>query len=58
MQFISHIPFTNQYWYLSSCGKGGIRTPDTLAGTPHFECGPFNHSGTFPDCVRVYKFIP
>ena len=29
-------------------GKGGIRTPDTLAGIPHFECGPFNHFGTFP----------
>ena len=31
-----------------SGGEGGIRTPDTLAGTPHFECGAFNHSATSP----------
>ena len=29
-------------------GEGGIRTPDTLARTPVFETGPFNHSGTSP----------
>ena len=29
-------------------GKGGIRTPGTVARTPHFECGPIDHSGTFP----------
>ncbi len=30
------------------CGEGGIRTPGTVASTPHFECDPFNHSGTSP----------
>ncbi len=29
-------------------GEGGIRTHDTLSGTPHFECGTFNHSATSP----------
>ncbi len=29
-------------------GEGGIRTPGTLAGTPVFETGPINHSGTSP----------
>jgi hypothetical protein len=29
-------------------GEGGIRTPDTLASMPHFECGAFNHSATSP----------
>ena len=32
----------------TSGGKGGIRTPGTVARSPHFECGPFDHSGTFP----------
>ncbi len=32
-----------------SGGKGGIRTPGTVARSPHFECGPFDHSGTFPN---------
>ena len=32
----------------SFCGKRGIRTPGTVARTPHFECGPIDHSGTFP----------
>lgn len=31
-----------------SGGRGGIRTHGTLAGTPHFECGAFNHSTTRP----------
>src|ERR1700733_784824 len=30
-------------------GEGGIRTPDTVARTPHFECGAFNHSATSPE---------
>ena len=29
-------------------GEGGIRTPDTLASMPHFECGAFNRSATSP----------
>ena len=31
-----------------SGGEGGIRTRDTLASMPHFECGAFNHSATSP----------
>jgi hypothetical protein len=31
-----------------SGGEGGIRTLDTLASMPHFECGAFNHSATSP----------
>ena len=30
-------------------GQGGIRTHDTLAGTPVFKTGSFNHSDTCPD---------
>ena len=33
---------------LTSGGEGGIRTPDALAGMPHFECGAFNRSATSP----------
>jgi hypothetical protein len=29
-------------------GEGGIRTPDTLARMPHFECGAIDHSATSP----------
>ena len=29
-------------------GEGGIRTHDTLAGMPHFECGAIDHSATSP----------
>jgi hypothetical protein len=31
-----------------SGGKGGIRTLGTLARTPDFESGTFDHSATFP----------
>ena len=34
-------------------GEGGIRTPDTVARMPHFECGAFNHSATSPGCEGV-----
>ena len=33
---------------LDTGGEGGIRTPDTVARMPHFECGAFNHSATSP----------
>src|SRR3990172_8388336 len=33
---------------LRSGGEGGIRTPDTVARMPHFECGAFNRSATSP----------
>ena len=29
-------------------GEAGIRTLGTLTGTPHFECGAFDHSATSP----------
>src|SRR3954462_5631072 len=29
-------------------GEGGIRTPGTVARTPHFECGAIEHSATSP----------
>ncbi len=32
-------------------GEGGIRTHGRLAPSPHFECGPFDHSGTSPKQV-------
>src|SRR5260370_1994229 len=39
-------------------GEGGIRTPDTVARMPHFECGAFNHSATSPTPVRcITKLI-
>ncbi len=34
-------------------GERGIRTPGTVARTPHFECGPIDHSGTSP-----FSFAP
>jgi hypothetical protein len=40
-------------------GEGGIRTPDTVARMPHFECGAFNHSATSPGQVisTTYSYI-
>ena len=35
-----------------SGGEGGIRTLGTVAGTPHFECGAFDHSATSPQKVQ------
>ena len=32
-------------------GRGGIRTPDTLSGTPVFKTGAINHSATLP-CIH------
>ena len=36
-------------------GEGGIRTPDTVARMPHFECGAFNHSATSPNKAQRLK---
>ena len=33
-------------------GEGGIRTPGTVARTPHFECGAIDHSATSPALLR------
>ena len=39
-------------------GQGEIRTHDTLAGTPVFETGAFNHSATYPERAnrRTHEF--
>src|ERR1700730_7070175 len=36
-------------------GEGGIRTPDTVARMPHFECGAIDHSATSPSGPRRAK---
>ncbi len=42
-------PFNNINGFIKSIGgEGGIRTPDTLAGTPVFETGAINRSATSP----------
>ena len=41
--------------FIALGGEGGIRTPDTLASMPHFECGAFNHSATSPESKRATK---
>ena len=37
------------------CGERGIRTPGTVARTPHFECGPIDHSGISPICSDSFS---
>ena len=37
-------------------GEGGIRTHGTLARTPVFKTGPFNHSGTSPTAQNIPIF--
>lgn|GEM_PF-6744715 len=39
---------------LTFCGEGGIRTHGTVAGTPPFQGGQFNHSCTSPHVVHKY----
>ena len=41
------LPFFSLYFG----GERGIRTPGTVARTPHFECGPIDHSGISPMTV-------
>ena len=36
----------------SSGGEGGIRTLGTIASTPDFESGTFDHSATSPVCLE------
>ena len=38
---------------LKSGGREGIRTPDTLSGTPVFKTGAINHSATLPLAEEV-----
>jgi hypothetical protein len=39
-----------------SGGEGGIRTPDTVARMPHFECGAIDHSATSPAAALAGVF--
>jgi hypothetical protein len=39
-------------------GEGGIRTPGTLARTPHFECGAIDHSATSPGPSTTIHMSP
>jgi hypothetical protein len=39
-------------------GRGGIRTPDTLSGTPVFKTGAINHSATLPCPHHKSAIIP
>ncbi len=34
-------------------GEIGIRTLGTVTGTPHFECGAFDHSAISPHVKRT-----
>jgi hypothetical protein len=37
-------------------GRGGIRTHGSIAATPDFESGTFDHSATLPKChVFIYQ---
>lgn len=38
----------NYLIYTPYCGETGIRTQGAVTRSPHFECGPFDHSGIFP----------
>ena len=44
-------PFRLPIPILNFGGDGRIRTSDTRKGIPHFECGPFNLSGTSPNML-------
>ncbi len=35
-------------WVKKAGGRGGIRTPGTIARSMLFESTPFDHSGTLP----------
>ncbi len=37
-------------------GEGEIRTLETLASLPHFECGAFDHSATSPVAEIVAEY--
>src|SRR5262245_8390290 len=42
----------NEMKSITPGGEGGIRTHDTVARMPHFECGAFNRSATSPShCI-------
>jgi hypothetical protein len=47
-QMPSHNQLKSLALFCHDGGEGGIRTPGTLARTPHFECGAIDHSATSP----------
>ena len=40
--------FCNLLIFSVCCGETGIRTLGTVTRSPHFECGPIDHSGISP----------
>ncbi len=50
------IKFNMKNFFMQRCGKTGIRTLGTVARSPHFECGPIDHSGIFPCCKDTAIF--
>ena len=47
-----HLRTGERFAWRKDGGEGGIRTPGTVARTPHFECGAIDHSATSPRGVR------
>ena len=43
--------------FLHFGGETGIRTLGTVARSPHFECGPIDHSGISPICLKYKKSL-
>ena len=39
--------------YTTCCGETGIRTLGTVTRSPHFECGPIDHSGISPIMTKA-----
>src|ERR1700678_888253 len=52
---VLQIQLSNNINCLVDGGEGGIRTPGTLARTPHFECGAIDHSATSPGATARPK---
>jgi hypothetical protein len=48
LTFLRSSEFVESRKNAGSGGEGGIRTLDTVARMPHFECGAFDHSATSP----------
>ena len=43
----------NYLIYTLYCGETGIRTLGTVTRSPHFECGPIDHSGISPIMTKA-----
>ena len=46
--------YSIQLSYSRIGGEGGIRTHGSIAATPDFESGTFDHSATSPQCRSCY----